>query len=52
MAIEDIDQPVSLAQLLSEAVHALQGALEVRERRVKEYIIVFLIIVIMRILLF
>ena len=47
-----IDQPVLLAQLPPEAVHALQGAPEVRDRRVKDYIIVFLIVVIVRILFF
>jgi hypothetical protein len=52
MAVEAIYQLVSLAQLPPEAVHALQGAPEVRDRRVKEYIIVFLIVVIVRILLF
>jgi hypothetical protein len=31
MAIEAIDQPVPLAQLSLEAVHALEGAPEVRE---------------------
>ena len=52
MAVEAIDQPVPLAQLLPETVHALQGAPEVRDRRVKDYIIVFLIVVIVRILFF
>ncbi|XP_051230055.1 uncharacterized protein [Lolium perenne] len=49
MSIEAIDKLVPLAQLPSEAVPALQGAPEVRERRVKDFITVFLIVVIVRI---
>jgi t-SNARE complex subunit (syntaxin) len=49
---EAIDQPVPLAHLPSEALPALQGAPEVRKRRVKDFIIVFLIVVIVRILFF
>ena len=52
MAIEAINQPVPLEQLPLEAVPALQGAPEVRQSRVKDYIIVFLIVVIVRILFF
>ena len=52
MAVEAINQPVPLAHLPPEAVHALQGALGVRRSRVKDYIIVFLIVVIVRILFF
>jgi hypothetical protein len=44
MAIEAIDQLVSLAQLPPEAVSAVEGAPEVRERKVKYLIIVFLIV--------
>jgi hypothetical protein len=48
-----IDEAVSLAQLPPEEVHALQGAPpEVRPSRVKDYIIAFLIVVIVRILFF
>jgi hypothetical protein len=43
----------ALAQLPSEEVHALQGAPpELRLSRVKDYIIAFLIVVIVRILFF
>jgi hypothetical protein len=52
MSIDAIDKPVPLAQLSPEAVPALQGAPEVRERRVKDFITVFLIAVIVRILFF
>jgi viroplasmin and RNaseH domain-containing protein len=52
MVVEAINQLVPLAHLPSETVHALQGAPDVRHSRVKEYIIVFLIAVIMRILFF
>ncbi|KAK1666310.1 hypothetical protein QYE76_054469 [Lolium multiflorum] len=48
-----IDDAVPLAQLPPEEVHALQGAPpEVRPRRVKDYIIAFLIVVIVRIVFF
>ncbi|KAK1614177.1 hypothetical protein QYE76_019694 [Lolium multiflorum] len=48
-----IDEAVPLAQLPPEEVHALQGAPpEVRPSRVKDYIIAFLIVVIVRILFF
>ncbi|KAK1653956.1 hypothetical protein QYE76_071761 [Lolium multiflorum] len=48
-----IDEAVPLAQLPSEEVHALQGAPpEVRPSRVKDFIIAFLIVVIVRILFF
>jgi hypothetical protein len=47
------DETVPLAQLPPEEVHALQGAPpEVRPNRVKDYIIAFLIVVIVRILFF
>ncbi|KAK1605751.1 hypothetical protein QYE76_029424 [Lolium multiflorum] len=50
---QTIDDAVPLAQLLAEEVHALQGAPpEVRHRRVKDYIIAFLIVVIVRIVFF
>ena len=53
LADQAIDEPVSLAQLTLEEVHALQGApLEVRSSRVKDYIIAFPIVVIVRILFF
>ena len=53
MADQAIDQPVPLAHLPSEEVHALQGAPpEVRQSRVKDYIIVSLIVVIVMILFF
>jgi hypothetical protein len=52
MKIEAIDQPVPLAQLPPEVVPALQGAPEVRKRRVKDFIILFLIVRIVTILLF
>jgi hypothetical protein len=52
MAVEAIDQLVPLAHLPPEAVHALQGAAKVRQSRVKDYTIVFLIVVIVRILFF
>ncbi|KAK1613134.1 hypothetical protein QYE76_036807 [Lolium multiflorum] len=53
MVDQAIDQPVPLAHLPSEEVHALQGAPpEVHQSRVKDYIIVFLIVVIVRILFF
>jgi hypothetical protein len=41
MAVEANDQLVPLAQLPPEEVHAVQGALEVRDRRAKDYIIAF-----------
>ncbi|KAK1682444.1 hypothetical protein QYE76_043292 [Lolium multiflorum] len=48
-----IDEAVPLAQLPPEEVHALQGApSEVCPSRVKDYIIAFLIVVIVRILFF
>ncbi|KAK1679269.1 hypothetical protein QYE76_040117 [Lolium multiflorum] len=48
-----IDKEVPLAQLPPEEVHALQAAPpEVRPSRVKDYIIAFLIVVIVRILFF
>ncbi|KAK1610773.1 hypothetical protein QYE76_034446 [Lolium multiflorum] len=48
-----IDEAVPLAQLPPEEVHALHGApSEVRLSRVKDYIIVLLIVVIVRILFF
>ena len=48
-----IDDAVPLAQLPPEEVHALQGAPpKVRPSRVKDYIIAFLIVVIVRILFF
>jgi hypothetical protein len=48
-----IDEAVPLAQLPPEEVHALQGAPpEVHPSRVKDYIIAFLIILIVRILFF
>jgi hypothetical protein len=47
------DEAVPLAQLPPEEVHALQGAPPmVRPSRVKDYIVVFLIVVIVRILFF
>jgi hypothetical protein len=53
MEVEPIDQPVPLAHLSPEEVHALQGAApEVRQSRVKDYIIIFLIVVIVRMLFF
>jgi hypothetical protein len=53
MAHQAIDQPVPLARLLLEESHALQGAPpEVRQSRVKDYIIVFLTVVIVMILFF
>jgi hypothetical protein len=53
MADQVIDELVSLAHLPPEEVHALQGIPpEVRQSRVKDYIIVFLIVVIVRILFF
>jgi hypothetical protein len=53
MAVEAIDQPVPLAHLPPEEVHALQGAPpEVRQSRIKDYITVFLIMVIVRIVFF
>jgi hypothetical protein len=51
MAVEAIDQPVPLAHLPPVARHALQGAPEVHQSQIKDYIIVFLIFVIMRILI-
>jgi hypothetical protein len=51
LAHQAIDEPVPLAQLPLEEVHALQGAPpEVHPSRVKDYIIAFLIVVIVRIL--
>lgn len=48
-----IDEAVPLTQLPPEEVHALQGAPPmVRPSRVKDYIIAFLIVVIVRILFF
>jgi hypothetical protein len=53
LADQAIDELVPLAQLPSEEVRALQGApRKVRPTRVKDYIIAFLIVVIMRILFF
>jgi hypothetical protein len=48
-----IDEPVPLAQLPPKEVHDLQGAPpEVHPSRIKDYIIAFLIVVIVRILFF
>jgi hypothetical protein len=52
-ADQAIDELVLLAHLPPEEAHALQGApLEVCQSRVKDYIIAFLIVVIVRILFF